>query len=74
MAKSGKEIAVPADQSAADVLVAQGYPIDLKCSDGLCGVCQCGLISGESPMVITFDEDNGLKAVLAVKRRLDWLR
>jgi ferredoxin len=21
--------------------------IDVKCSDGLCGVCKCGLISGE---------------------------
>jgi len=21
--------------------------VNLKCSDGLCGVCQCGLISGE---------------------------
>ena len=24
-----------------------GVTVDVKCSDGLCGVCQCGLISGE---------------------------
>ncbi|NNL18869.1 MAG: reductive dehalogenase [Boseongicola sp.] len=45
--RSGKELAVPADKSAADILIANGIPIDLKCSDGLCGVCVCGLISGE---------------------------
>ena len=45
--KSGKEIAVPSNKSAADVLIANGFAIDLKCSDGLCGVCVCGLVSGE---------------------------
>ncbi|NRG18557.1 reductive dehalogenase [Rhizobiales bacterium] len=47
LAKSGGEIEVPADMTAADVLVENGYPVDIKCSDGLCGVCQCGIISGE---------------------------
>jgi reductive dehalogenase len=46
LAKSGRELTVPADQTAADVLIANGFPIDLKCSDGLCGVCKCGLVSG----------------------------
>ncbi len=46
LARSGKDLQVPADKSAADVLIADGYPIDLKCSDGLCGVCKCGLVSG----------------------------
>tara|TARA_R110002049_G_scaffold307712_2_gene509133 strand:- start:109059 stop:112235 length:3177 start_codon:yes stop_codon:yes gene_type:complete len=44
---SGREIAVPADQSAADALIAAGVSVDLKCSDGICGVCKCGLRSGE---------------------------
>ncbi|SFD54703.1 reductive dehalogenase [Sulfitobacter brevis] len=44
---SGREIAVPADQSAADALIAAGIAVDLKCSDGICGVCKCGLRSGE---------------------------
>ncbi|MDH3659335.1 MAG: PDR/VanB family oxidoreductase, partial [Alphaproteobacteria bacterium] len=47
LAKSGREILVPADQTATDVLQAQGVPIDVKCSDGLCGVCRCTLLNGE---------------------------
>ncbi len=47
LARSGREIAVPADRSAAEVLIASGVPVDLKCSDGLCGVCRCGLLGGE---------------------------
>lgn len=47
LVKSGKELRVPEDRSAADILIENGYPVDLKCDDGLCGVCHCGLISGE---------------------------
>ena len=47
LAKSGREFLVPAEQSATDVLQAAGIPIDVKCSDGLCGVCRCTLLSGE---------------------------
>ena len=45
--KDGRSFHVPADQSGTDVLLANGIAIDVKCSDGLCGVCQCGLISGD---------------------------
>ena len=44
---SGAELIVPPEKSAADALIEAGYPIDLKCSDGLCGVCKCKLVSGE---------------------------
>jgi len=47
LAKSGKDIAVRADQIPTDALLEAGIAIDVKCSDGLCGVCKCGLISGE---------------------------
>ena len=47
LAKSGKSFVVPLDKTAADVLNENGYNIDVKCSDGLCGVCKCGLVSGE---------------------------
>jgi reductive dehalogenase len=47
LAKSGREIFVTADQTATDALQAAGIPIDVKCSDGLCGVCRCTLLSGE---------------------------
>ena len=38
---------VPADKSATDVLTEHGVAVDVKCSDGLCGVCKCGLVAGE---------------------------
>ncbi len=47
LARSGKVLTVPADKSATDVLTENGVQIDVKCSDGLCGVCKCGLISGD---------------------------
>lgn len=47
LAKSGKTFQVPANKSAADVLVENGIPIDIKCADGICGVCKCGLKSGD---------------------------
>ena len=40
------EYEVGAGDSAADVLIAHGHPVDLKCSDGLCGVCKCALVDG----------------------------
>ena len=47
LVKSGREFVVPADKTAADVLIENGVPVDLKCSDGICGVCKCGLVSGD---------------------------
>lgn len=47
LAKSGKEVQVPADKSAAEALLDAGVYVDLKCSDGICGVCKCGLIKGD---------------------------
>ena len=47
LVRSDSEIVVPADKSAAEVLIENGVPIDLKCSDGLCGVCKCGVLSGK---------------------------
>ena len=46
LAKSGREIQVAADQPATDALLAAGIQVDVKCSDGLCGVCKCGIVSG----------------------------
>ena len=47
LAKSGKELLVPADRSATDILAENGVQVDVKCSDGICGVCKCGLINGD---------------------------
>lgn len=47
LTRSGKLLSVPAQKSATDVLRENGVAIDVKCSDGICGVCKCGLVSGE---------------------------
>ena len=39
-------IEVGADQTAAAALIAHGYQVDIKCEDGLCGVCKCSYQSG----------------------------
>ncbi|MEM8686616.1 MAG: 2Fe-2S iron-sulfur cluster-binding protein [Pseudomonadota bacterium] len=46
LAKSGRELSVPSDKTAADVLNENGFHVDVKCSDGLCGVCRCELVGG----------------------------
>lgn len=46
LARSNREFLVPADKSITDVLAENGIHIDVKCSDGICGVCKCGLVSG----------------------------
>ena len=45
--KDGREIAVTAEQSASDALIAAGVHVDVKCADGLCGVCKCGVLAGD---------------------------
>ncbi len=47
LARSGKEVRVSAEQSASDALLAAGVHVDVKCADGLCGVCKCTVTSGE---------------------------
>ncbi|CUK09805.1 3-chloro-4-hydroxyphenylacetate reductive dehalogenase precursor [Ruegeria denitrificans] len=47
LAKTGRDLPVPADKDAAQVLTEAGIHVDVKCSDGICGVCKCGVISGE---------------------------
>lgn len=47
LANTGKEYLIPAGKTATDVLAENGIQIDVKCSDGICGVCKCGLVNGE---------------------------
>ncbi len=46
LSKSNKTIKVRADQAATDALIAAGVQVDVKCSDGLCGVCKGRVLSG----------------------------
>ncbi len=45
--RSGRDLIVPADRAATDVLAEAGIRVDVKCRDGICGVCRCTLVSGE---------------------------
>ncbi|SFL88176.1 2Fe-2S iron-sulfur cluster-binding protein [Shimia aestuarii] len=45
--KDGRELVVPEDKIATDILAENGIHVDVKCADGICGVCKCGLVSGE---------------------------
>ena len=47
LARSGQLLEVPADKVATDVLADAGVAVDVKCADGLCGVCKCTLLSGD---------------------------
>ncbi|WP_372886311.1 2Fe-2S iron-sulfur cluster-binding protein [Shimia sp.] len=47
LAGSGRELEVPEDRDLSDVLIENGIHVDVKCSDGICGVCKCGVLSGE---------------------------
>jgi reductive dehalogenase len=44
--KDGRAFHVPPDKSATDVLVENGVPVDVKCADGICGVCKARVLSG----------------------------
>ncbi|WP_339764766.1 4Fe-4S double cluster binding domain-containing protein [uncultured Sulfitobacter sp.] len=44
----GRLIPVTADQSASDALIAADIKLDIKCADGICGVCKCNLLSGKA--------------------------
>ena len=41
------ELMVPADKTAADILSEAGYPVETRCSDGLCGTCIANYVEGE---------------------------
>lgn len=41
-----RSIAVSADEPATDALLRAGVHVDVKCSDGLCGVCKCTVLEG----------------------------
>ncbi len=47
LSETGKEFEVPKDKAISDVLLENGVHVDVKCADGICGVCKCGLVSGD---------------------------
>ncbi len=47
LARSRIEVKVSAEQSASEAIIEAGVHVDLKCSDGICGVCKCGVLEGD---------------------------
>lgn len=73
LARSGRELPVPAGRSAADVLADAGLGVPVKCSDGLCGVCACDYDAAASGAVDHRDwvlgaRERGQRVVLCCSR------
>ncbi|HCH33525.1 MAG TPA: NAD-binding oxidoreductase, partial [Oceanospirillaceae bacterium] len=47
LSQSQQEFHIPATQSATEVLLEAGINIEVKCADGICGVCKCAIVSGQ---------------------------
>jgi reductive dehalogenase len=47
LARRGRTVEVPAERSATEVLAEIGVLVDIKCSDGICGVCATPYSAGE---------------------------
>ena len=60
----GRSFAIPADRIPTDVLAENGVHVDVKCADGLCGVCRCRLVSGAV---------EHRDFVLSAAQRKDWI-
>jgi ferredoxin-NADP reductase len=41
LSQTGKTLDVPESKSISDVLQENGIAVDVKCADGICGVCKC---------------------------------
>jgi phthalate 4,5-dioxygenase reductase subunit len=48
LARSGRDVAIPADRSILDTLLEAGLDIDYSCTEGTCGTCITRLLAGEA--------------------------
>jgi ferredoxin len=47
LAGRDRAFVIPAERSATDILADHGIHVDVKCSEGICGVCRTRLVDGE---------------------------
>ena len=47
LVKSDKTLLIPEDKTVTDILEENGVHVDVKCDDGICGVCKCGVLEGK---------------------------
>jgi hypothetical protein len=71
--RSGKVLKVGANQTAVEALAAVGVVLDVKCSDGLCGVCATPFDAAQSDAVqhrdfVLSETDRSRKIILCCSR------
>ncbi len=71
--RSGKVLKVGANQTAVEALAAVGVILDVKCSDGLCGVCATPFDAAQSDAVqhrdfVLTETDRSRKIILCCSR------
>lgn len=68
LARRGLELTVPADSSILDVLEAHDVIIPSVCKEGVCGTCECRILSGEADHrdVVLTEEERAANEVLMV--------
>lgn len=47
LARSGRQVVVPADQTLLDAMRAAGVEVASSCEQGFCGTCECRVLAGE---------------------------
>lgn len=75
LARSGREIIVPADRSILEVLLEEGFDIPSVCREGICGTCETRVLSGRPDhrdAILEEDEqESGKTMMICVSRALD---
>ena len=68
LARRGLELQVPAQSSILDVLEAHDVIIPSVCKEGVCGTCECRILSGEADHrdVVLTDSERAANEVLMV--------
>lgn len=47
LSRGGETFTVPSDRAATHVLAGARVCVDVKCADGICSVCRCGLVASD---------------------------
>jgi phthalate 4,5-dioxygenase reductase subunit len=70
LARSGREIAVPAMASLLDTLRAHGVRVASSCESGTCGSCRTGLLEGEADHrdLVLAEHEQGCNIMVCVSR------
>lgn len=70
LARSGREVEVPADRSILEALRDAGVATVSSCESGTCGTCKCGLIAGEADHrdLVLMDDEKDDHIMICVSR------